>query len=181
MNETEDAVVLGTTPETAREYEGWIDDRPVETVHDTDEVLSVVNPDVAAVVLDRDIAGDGVGTVLDRIREAGVDRPIVVLADDGPDADTAGWGFNECLTRPFGAASFRETIDRLADLSDEAVQKQELLSLAASQAALELELSRDELAESDVYEELTTRLGTLRERADEPLDELERQLSRSPS
>lgn len=83
--------------------------------------------------------------------------------------------------RPLEAAALREAVATAANISDEAVRKQVYLSLAASQAALELRLTPTERSDHETCERLTERLNQLCDRSEVPLDELEELISGNPT
>ncbi|MFD1587312.1 HalX domain-containing protein [Halorientalis brevis] len=109
----------------------------------------------------------------------GIDRPIVGLSDDSESTTGLGSRFSEELVRPVAESTLLETVETMAARSDEAVQKQEYLALAASQAAMEIELSPAETDEHETYEQVTSRIEDLRSRIDVPLEEFEDELADS--
>ena len=180
MAESTGTVLIATAPERDTDYAAWLDaDWTVTTVEDSDDLMDAVDPDVAAVLLDRGLADGDAESLLDELRSAGIDRPVVVVSDESGSGDTLGSRFSEELVRPVDESTLVETTAAMADRSDETVQKQEYLALAASQAAMEIELSPDETDENETYEQVTRRIEQLRNRIDVPLEEFEDELADS--
>lgn len=180
MPESTGTVLIATKSERAAEYAEWLDaDWDVTTVTDSDELMDAVDPDVGVVLLDKVLADDDAESLLDDLRTAGIDRPIVVLTSEDDDGDTLGSRFSTQLVRPIQESTLVETVETMAERSDETVQKQEYLALAASQAAMEIELSPGETADNDAYETLTKRIEQLRSRIDVPLEQFEDEIADS--
>ncbi|RXK49321.1 HalX domain-containing protein [Halorientalis pallida] len=174
-------VLVAASDGQAATYQEWLDDWSSEVVESDAELLSTVTPDVAAIVVETEVASDGVERLFDELVARAVDRPVIVVGDDAPNADGIGLRFTEYLVRPLDPEPFREAVATAASMSDEAVRKQTYLSLAASQAALELELTPTERSGHDVYDRHVERLDQLRDRSEAALDELDERLSGHPS
>lgn len=170
-------VVVAVTGDHADEYGGWLEGYEIAQVTDESGLLAAVDEGTAAVVLDRTFADLPAEDLLDRIRERGVDRPVVLVAESAPDADGIAVRFTDTLVRPVDEADLVAAVDSAAGLSEEEVQKQEYVSLAATQAAMELKLSPAERESNDQYDRLTDRISDLRERADGSLDDVGDQLA----
>ena len=170
-------VIAAVTAERADEYGDWLDGWDVERVPDGETLPDAVDGDTAVVLLDRSVGDSPPERLLDRIRERGLDRPVVLLSESEPDADGLAVRFTETLVTPVDEATLAETVERVATLSDEEVQKREYVSLAATQAALELRLSPSERQSSEEYDRLTERIDALRDRADGSLDDVGDQLA----
>ncbi|MFB6178345.1 MAG: HalX domain-containing protein [Halorientalis sp.] len=175
------SILVATSEEHADTYAGWLDgDWTVETVTDED-LVTAVEPDVAVVLLDRDLVGEDAEQLLDDLRGVGIDRPVVLITDEDGLGSSLGSRFSDHLVRPLDETEVAATVETMADRSDEAVQKQEYLALAASQAAMQIELSPHETAENEAYEMLTERIQQLRDRSEVPLEQFEDELSESLS
>jgi len=170
-------VVAAVAADRADEYGGWLEGYAFEQVTDEPELLAAADESTAVVLLDRTFADEPAERLLDRIRERGIDRPVVRLAADAPDADGIAVRFTDTLVRPLDASTLVAAVDAAAALSDREVQKQEYVSLAATQAAMELDLSPAECASSEQYERLTDRISAVRDRADGSLDDVGDQLA----
>ncbi|WP_424019235.1 HalX domain-containing protein [Halorientalis pallida] len=180
MTERDDRVLVVGSSERAATYDGWLDDWATETVEDVAELLSTVTADVAAIVVEAGVT-DGFDRLFDELVAREIDRPVVVISDDAAVANGLGLRFTEYLVRPLEPETLREAVATAAAMSDEAVRRQTYLSLAASQATLELELTPTERADHDTYERHTERLDQLRARSETPLDELEERVSGHPN
>ena len=181
MTDRDRTVLVAASDERAGTYDDWLAGRSVETVEAVPALLSTVTPDVAAVVVESEITDGGFERVLDELGAREIDRPVVVVDDDAPVADGIGLRVTEYLVRPLDSETLRDAVATAASMSDEAVRKQTYLSLAASQAALELELTPTERTDHDTYGRLMERLDQLRDRSEVPLDELEEQVSGNPT
>jgi DNA-binding response OmpR family regulator len=177
MAENDGPILVAAPADTATEYESWLEeDWSVETVTGVEDLLETADPDVGVVLLDADLPDSSPEQVLDDLRSEAIDRPVVVVRADEPAADSVGLRFSEYLVKPVDEAGLRATVEAMAVRTDEDVQKQEYVSLAATQAAMDLELSPDEKSDSEAYTRLTDRIDSLRERADVPIDELKEQV-----
>jgi FixJ family two-component response regulator len=170
-------VIAAATAERADEYGDWLDGWDVESVSDDDALLDSVEGEAAVVLLEQSFGDSPPERLLDRIRERGVDRPVVLLCESEPEADGLAVRFTETLVTPTDEATLLEAVERVAALSEEEVQKREYVSLAATQAALELQLSPSERQSSEEYDRLTERIDALRDRADGSLDDVGDQLA----
>lgn len=180
MPDAKGTVLIATRSDQADDYESWLDaDWTVDRVTDSDDLMEVVDPDVAVVLLDRNLADETAERLLDELRATGIDRPVVVLTGEDADGDTLGSRFSAQLVRPLVESTLVETVTEMATRSDETVQKQEYLALAASQAAMEIELSPDEPSDNENYETLTERIEELKQRTDVPLEQLEDEIADS--
>jgi two-component system response regulator AdeR len=168
------SVVMAVADRRESTYDEWPgEDWDVNTAADGEAVLAAVDADVGVVVLDRGHPDVDATRVLDEIRADGLDVPVIALVDEEPASDALGMRFNDYLVHPIEQSTFASVVDAMVDLDPVEVQKAEYLALAASQAALEVQLSLSEQAESEEYGQLTERIGALRDRAEEPLEELE--------
>lgn len=170
-------VVAAVAGDRADEYGGWLEGWAFEQVTDETELLATVDESTTVVLLDRTFADAPAERLLDRIREHGIDRPVVLLADEAPDADGIAVRFTETLVRPLDEPTLAAAVESAADLSEAEVQKQEYVSLAATQAAMDLNLTPAERESSDQYDRLTDRIDALRDRADGSLDDVGDQLA----
>jgi FixJ family two-component response regulator len=177
MSSQNSRVVVAVGVDRADEYGGWLEGYEIEQVADESELLAAVDVSTAAIVLDRTFAAASAERLLDRIREHGVDRPVVLVADAAPDADGIAVRFTETLVRPVEETALVDAVAAAVDLTDEEVQKQEYVSLAATQAAMELDLSPAERESNDQYDRLTDRISALRDRAEGSLDDVGDQLA----
>lgn len=170
-------VVAAVAADRADEYGGWLEGWELEQVTDEAELLAAADESTAAVLLDRSFADQPAERLLDRLRERGIDRPVVLLATEAPDADGIAVRFTDTLVRPLDGSALAAAVESAAGLSDDEVQRQEYVSLAATQAAMELDLSPAERESNDQYDRLTDRIAALRDRADGSLDDVGDQLA----
>jgi DNA-binding response OmpR family regulator len=80
-----------------------------------------------------------------------------------PDFDIVEMGFDEYITKPSSPGELRKTVEVLLERRKRSRQLQEYASLRVKQAALDTEKSEGELAESEQYQSLVSRIEELEE------------------
>lgn len=93
------------------------DDYAVRTASDGEAALDALDEAVDVVLLDRDVSGRSGDDVLARIRDAGYDCRVAVVAADEPDEDVVALGYDACLTKPVSAAELNDAVERLCKLA----------------------------------------------------------------
>jgi DNA-binding response OmpR family regulator len=111
--------------------------------------------------------------VLAELRERTTDCKVAMVTAVEPDFDVITMGFDDYLTKPVERAELLETVQRLLSRSDFADIEQELYALSAKQAALRSSKPEEELAESEEYADLESRLAELRSELDAALPGME--------
>ncbi len=145
----------------------------VRTAYGGEEALEKVDGDVDVVLLDRrmpDLSGD---EVLERIEERGLDPGVAMVTAVDPDFDILELGFDAYVVKPVPEEKLRETVETLIRRSSYDSKLQELTSLMSKRAALEAEISPDELDDHDEYRRLTERVEDLQAELDETVQELD--------
>jgi len=145
----------------------------VRTAYGGEEALEKVDEDVDVVLLDRrmpDLSGD---EVLERIEERGLDPGVAMVTAVDPDFDILELGFDAYVVKPVPEEKLRETVETLLRRSSYDSKLQELTSLMSKQAALEAEVSPDELGNNEEYQRLTQRVDQLQEELDETVQDLD--------
>ncbi len=145
----------------------------VRTAYGGEEALEKVDGDVDVVLLDRrmpDLSGD---EVLKRIEERGLDPGVAMVTAVDPDFDILELGFDAYVVKPVPEEKLKETVETLMRRSSYDSKLQELTSLMSKRAALEAEVSPDELSDNEEYQRLTERVEELREELDETVQDLD--------
>lgn len=148
-------------------YSVWLEDvATVETAYDGESGLAALNDSVDVVLLDRRMPHLSGDQVLETIRERGIETQVAMVSGVNPDVDIVEMGFDDYLTKPVSRDELRDTVERLVARSEYDTHIQELLALVSKRAALKAEADEADLAESEQYRELTTRIERHQEAAD---------------
>jgi CheY-like chemotaxis protein len=99
-------------------YEHRLDDHDVLTVSDGETALEELSEDVDVVLLDRDMPGLSGDDVLARIREAGYDCRVAMVAANDPDGDVLDRGYDAYLTKPVSESELADVVERLRTISE---------------------------------------------------------------
>ncbi|MFC7134906.1 MULTISPECIES: response regulator transcription factor [Salinibaculum] len=176
MSDAQPPVVLivEDEPDVADTYRLWLaDDYDVRVAENGDEGLEELNSDVDVVLLDRMMPGLSGDEVLAHIRDEELDCRVAMVTAVEPDFDILEMGFDAYLSKPIKSDQLEDTVTNLLERSEYDSLLQEYYSLVEKQATLEATKSRAELAESEEYEKLTSRIGDLRGELSETLGGIE--------
>jgi two-component system response regulator AdeR len=155
-------------------YVRWLeDDYEVLTAEGGEKALEELDDSVDVVLLDRLMPGMSGDEVLAELRERTTECKVAMVTAVEPDFDVITMGFDDYLTKPVEREEMLETVKRLLSRSEFAGLEQELYALSAKQAALRSSKPDEELAESEEYAELESRLAELRSEIDEALPSME--------
>jgi DNA-binding response OmpR family regulator len=155
-------------------YVRWLeDDYEVLTAEGGEAALEQLDDSVDVVLLDRLMPGMSGDEVLAELRERTTECKVAMVTAVEPDFDVITMGFDDYLTKPVEREELLKTVQRLLSRSDFADIEQELYSLSAKQAALRSSKPDEELAESEEYADLESRLSELRSELDATLPEME--------
>ncbi|SFR92728.1 Response regulator receiver domain-containing protein [Halomicrobium zhouii] len=149
-------------------YANWLEpDHDVQVAYDGNQALELATDDVDVVFLDRQMPGQSGDEVLEVLDERGFDCRIVMVTAVDPGFDIVEMPFDDYLIKPVTREALTESVaDMLTrDTYDE--QMQEYFALVSKKATLDAQKSRAELAESEAYAEITTRVDEFRNRVDE--------------
>ena len=176
MSDSEEPVVLivEDEPDVAETYRLWLEtEYEVRTAQNGDAGLEELDSDVDVVLLDRMMPGLSGDEVLEHIREDDLECRVAMVTAVEPDFDILEMGFDAYLSKPIKSDQLEETVENLLERSEYDSLLQEYYSLVEKQATLEATKSRAELAESEEYEKLTSRIGDLRGDLSETLGGIE--------
>ncbi|WP_255193181.1 HalX domain-containing protein [Natronobeatus ordinarius] len=166
-------LIVEDEPDLAALYTTWLEDScTVETALDGREALESIDESVDVVLLDRRMPDRSGETVLDTIRENGLDCHVAMVTAVEPDFDIVELGFDAYLVKPVSKAELRTAIDRLLLRSTYDEQLQEYFSLASKKALLDGQKTAPERRASHEYARLEDRLAVVRTQVDETIDEL---------
>ncbi len=161
-------LVVEDEPDLADLYATWLSaGYRVRTAYGGRQALDMLDASVDAVLLDRrmpDLSGD---EVLVAVRDRGIDCRVAMVTAVEPDFDIIEMGFDDYLIKPVTKEALHEMVSNLLARTDYDTGVQELFSLSSKKALLESEKSRNELAESEEYNELTERLDELQQELDQ--------------
>lgn len=156
-------------------YETWLEgDYDVRSADSGAAALDIVDDDVDVVLLDRRMPDTSGDEVLDEIRTRGLDCRVVMLTAVDPDVDIIDMEFDDYVTKPVTQDDIVDTVETMIARSNYGDLLQEYFAVASKRATLETELTDEELAESEEYDELVIEAEALREELDELLQDLTR-------
>lgn len=157
-------LIVEDEPDVAETYNLWLaDDYEVRIAGDGDEGLDRLDEEVDVVLLDRMMPGLSGDEVLERIRERELNCRVAMVTAVEPDFDILEMGFDAYLSKPIRSAELIETVEKLLERSTYDRLLQEYYALVEKQATLETAKSGAELAESDKYARLQSRIADLQE------------------
>ena len=176
MTESDQPTVLVVEDEEAlvELYVRWLEgEYNVRTAGGGEEALKQFDESVDVVLLDRLMPGMSGDEVLEAVRERSADCKVTMVTAVEPDFDVIRMGFDDYLTKPVERDTLFETIERLLSRSAYAELEQELYALVSKQAVLESSKPEKELAESEEFADLESRIAALRAELDDTLAEIE--------
>jgi len=163
--ETSEPVVLVVEDEqdVGETYRLWLaDSYEVRTASDGDEALAHLDDSIDVVLLDRMMPGRSGDEVLDYIRSEDLDCRVAMVTAVDPDFDILDMGFDAYLSKPIDRSDLEATVSNLLERSTYDVLLQEYYGLVETRATLEATKSRSELADSEEYSRLKSRIEELR-------------------
>ncbi|MFB6122186.1 MAG: response regulator [Haloferacaceae archaeon] len=176
MHESARATVLivDDDPDVVQTYQRYLEaDYDVVVAYDGEGALDTLeSEDVDVVLLDRMMPGLSGGEVLERIEERGDDCRVAMVTAVDPDFDIIDMGFDDYVTKPSSGAELRSTVAELVALDEYARGLRQYHSLVAKRAALESKKTDVELAASDEFSELESRIEQRRAELDEGTERL---------
>jgi DNA-binding response OmpR family regulator len=130
-------------------------------VYGGEAALSAIDGSVDAVLLDRrmpEVSGD---EVLERLRAAGHDCPVIMTTAVDPDLNILEMDFDDYLCKPILRETLLETLDQHLEVRGDGDRLDEFFRLVSKLSVLEEEKTRSELADSEEYEQLRRRAEEL--------------------
>lgn len=161
-------LVVDDEAELADLYATYLhDDYNVLVATGGEAALATLDDRIDVVLLDRRMPEPRGEAVLEQIRERSLDCRVALVTAIPPDFDVLDVGFDTYVCKPVSAADLREVVATLVRRSEYDSQLQTYFSLLSKRAVLRKEKPEAELATSDRYEELESRIDDLRERTAE--------------
>ncbi|AFO58289.1 MULTISPECIES: response regulator transcription factor [Natrinema] len=171
--DTPAVLIVEDEPDLADLYAAWLaDDCDVETVYDGNEALDAIDGSIDVVLLDRRMPGLSGDTVLDTIRERGLDCRVAMVTAVEPDFDIIGLGFDDYLVKPVSKGELIEVIDQLQLRASYNENLQEFFALASKKALLDDQKTEAQRKSSQEYAELRDRLAVLRVQVNDTMQSL---------
>lgn len=172
-HDTQTILVVDDEEDVADLFQIWLaESYDVRTAYDGEEALDVLDEDVDVVLLDRRMPGLAGDTVLEELRERGLDCRVVMVTAVKPDFDVIEMAFDDYLVKPVSKDDLYEVVEGVLKRAEYDRQLQDFFALASKKAVLEDEKDPQTLSESEEYRELTSQLETVREEVDETRSEL---------
>lgn len=162
-------LVVEDEKDVAEMFHRWLgEDYAVSVALSGSEALEKLeNEDIDVVLLDRLMPGLSGDEVLERIEKEGYGCRVAMVTAVEPDFDIVEMGFDEYITKPSSPEELKKTVEVLLERRKRSRQLQEYASLRVKQAALGLEKGEKELAESEEYGSLVSRIEKLEDSLDE--------------
>ncbi|ELY88472.1 response regulator [Natrinema altunense] len=171
--DTPSVLIVEDEPDLADLYAAWLeDDCDVETVYDGNEALDAIDGSIDVVLLDRRMPGLSGDTVLDTIRERGLDCRVAMVTAVEPDFDIIGLGFDDYLVKPVSKGELVDIIDQLQLRASYNEKLQEFFALASKKALLDDQKTDAQRKSSQEYAELRDRLAVLRVQVNDTMQSL---------
>lgn len=160
-------------------YEAYlVDASEIKTATNGTDALDLIDESVDVALLDRrmpEMTGD---EVLKKFRKRGYTCPVIMVTAVSPDHDITALPFNEYITKPVSRTELTAAVDRVTNLSDREVKVQEFFSLMDKKLALEHELDVDEFRSSEEYEDLRSRMDSIKEDVSPPITPIEENIAK---
>ncbi|GAB7013213.1 response regulator [Halolamina salina] len=155
-------------------YDLWLDDEwEVRTAADGKTALSILDPAVDVVVLDRMMPGLSGRDVLDAMQDRQADPRVVMMTAVTPDLDIVEMPFDAYLSKPVDHDQLNETVRTLLDRDKQDDQLREYYRLVEKRATLESENPDHVLSEDERYQQLTDRIAELEDVLSDDLNDLD--------
>ncbi|MBX0294825.1 HalX domain-containing protein [Halomicroarcula sp. F27] len=173
-SETATVLVVDDERDVAELYATWLGMRhDVRSANSGESALEAVDESVDVVFLDRQMPGMSGDDVLDGIRERDLDCRVVMVTAVDPGFDIVEMPFDDYLTKPVTRADLYETVEEMLarDAYDEQIRQ--YFAMASKKATLEAEKNAAELDAHDEYHEVTRRVESLKQAADQTIGEIQ--------
>jgi DNA-binding response OmpR family regulator len=133
-------------------YAGWLEDSyAVATAYTAAEAIEAVDEDTDVVLLDRRLPDDPGQTVLQAIRERGLDTRVAMVTAIDIDFDIVRLGFDDYITKPVSKETLRSVVETLLTRREYDERLAEYVQLVTKRVVLEKQKSESELENSEEY------------------------------
>jgi len=166
-------LVVEDDPELADLYSTWLgEEYDVRVAHTAADALHELDAAVSVALVDRKLPDRDGDDLLVDIQNERPNVRVAVVTGIEPGFDIIDMGFDTYLVKPVTRDAILDTVSRLLARAVYSEEIREFFSLASKRAALETEMSQDELAENDAYRELVERMRTRQQELSDLLSRL---------
>lgn len=166
-------LIVDDEPQLAGLYCSILDDRHEVSIEtNSRRALETLDDDVDVVLLDRRMPGVSGDSLLQQIRNQGYDCRIAMVTSVQPDEDIIDLPFDAYLVKPVRHDDLRQLVRDLLVRSQYGEYVRESYSVASKVAALQSNLSSEELLRSERYQELLEKQAELQSENLDYMDEL---------
>ena len=149
------------------------DEYDVRTVYGGPEAVEAIDGDVDVVLLDRRMPELSGNEVLDRIRADGYDCRVIMVTAIDPEFDIIEMPFDDYLCKPVDKETLEAAIEQQLTAKEYDETVSDLFRATSKLTVLEQEMSADELADSEEYQQLKRATAEMRSEAEELMIELD--------
>lgn len=145
------------------------------TAYDGETALDVMDDTVDVVLLDRRMPGLSGDEVLTELRERGFDQPVGMLTAVDPGDDILEMDVDDYFVKPIDEDELRAAVGTLAKRAQYDTEFREYFALVSKKAAMEANLSEQDLAESEAYQYLEQEVQAAKTDADTAFEALRKE------
>lgn len=172
----EDAAVLVVEDEKqlAELYADYLrDSYDVSVAYNGEEALDILSDEFDVMLLDRRMPVVSGNEVLAEVVDRDVEMRVALVTAVNPDFDIIDLQIDDYLVKPITRKEIRDTVERLLTIDEYNDRAQTLTAKKLKRNVLEVEKTRAELQESEVFRELATEIEALEEEVETIADELD--------
>ncbi|MGQ3414051.1 response regulator [Natrinema sp. LN54] len=171
--DTPSVLIVEDEPDLANLYAAWLEEEcTVERAADGADALAAIDDSIDVVLLDRRMPGLSGSTVLETIRDRGLECRVAMVTAVEPDFEIIEMGFDDYLVKPVSQDELVGVIDQLLLRTTYDEQLREFFALASKKALLDDQKDEPERRSSQEYAELRDRLAVRRVEVDDTMQEL---------
>lgn len=172
-DDTHTILVVDDEQDVTDLFEIWLTESyDVRTAYDGEQALETLDESIDLVLLDRRMPGLAGDTVLEEIRDRGLDCRVVMVTAVKPDFDVVDMAFDDYLVKPVSKDDLYDVIESVLNRVEYDQQLQQFFALASKKAILESEMDSQTLADSEEYQTLTAELARRRAEVDDMRSDL---------
>ncbi|KOX95499.1 hypothetical protein AMR74_14665 [Halorubrum tropicale] len=145
------------------------------TAYDGESALDMIDDTVDVILLDRRMPGLSGDEVLAELRNQEFDQPVGMLTAVDPGDDILEMNFDDYFLKPIDEEELRAAVDTLAKRAQYDTDFREYFAAVSKKAAMEANSSKQDLTESEAYQQLEQEVEAAKADADTTFDELKRE------
>ena len=150
-------------------FTAWLSDKyTVDTAYTGEEALELLNETLNVVLLDRRLPDCSGGSVLEEIRERGVDCRVAMVSAVSPEFDVLEMDFDTYLTKPASEADLKAVVEQMLARTGYEDRLKDYFALVSKRATLRANL---EVASERRYQDLDARITEMERQLEDPLSE----------